>query len=484
VLHLADLQAEVETTLAAAIGSSAAHAAVRREPLVTAEEARAVSAAFADVLASLNVSPAELQRKVDYHRERERLLARDAENQRFLAGVSALLATSLDLEETVRTAVRLPVPHFADAALLWLAPGRASIARAWFSHVDAALERAGSEALASAAGALDGARSVARALETRRPVVVQPVTHDGWPAAVRAATPGGGEVTLPLLSARGPLGTLSLFVEDPVRLRPAEDLGVAEELARRLTIAIENAGLYLQAEEAIRVRDEFLAVASHELKTPLTPLRIRIQTLERLVARGELERVPQDKLLQLFRGAEGQVLRLVALVDDLLDVTRITTKRLRLRPEPMDLAASAREVVERHGAEAVESGCTVHVHARGPVLGTWDRLRVEQVITNLLTNALKYAPGSSVDVWVDGNQGRASLVLHDEGPGIAPADQERIFRPFERAVRFLEVSGFGLGLFIVQQIAEAHGGSVKLESAPSRGTTFTVELPRAPPARA
>jgi signal transduction histidine kinase len=291
-------------------------------------------------------------------------------------------------------------------------------------------------------------------------------------------------VTLPLLSARGPLGTLSLFVEDALRLRPADDLGLVEELARRLTIAMENAGLYLQAEEAIRVRDEFLAVASHELKTPLTPLRIKIQTLERLVARGELGRVPKEKLLQLFDGAEGQVLRLVGLVDDLLDVTRITTKRLRLHPEPMDLAASVKEVVERHGGEAAESGCAVRVHANGPVLGTWDRLRVEQVFTNLLTNAIKYAPGSDVDVWVEARRERAALVVHDEGPGIAPADQERIFRPFERAVRFIEVSGFGLGLFIVRQIAEAHGGSVQLESAPARGTTFTVDLPRTPPAQA
>jgi len=483
-LQLADLQSEVETTLAAAIGTAGAHAAIRREPLVTPEEARAISAAYADVLASLNVSPAELQRKVDYHRERERLLARDAENQRFLAGVSGLLAASLDLDATALTAVRLPVPHVADAALLWLAPGQTPCARAWFAHLDAKLERAGAAALAETAAALDTVTSVARALETRRAIVAQPVPVDGWPAALRAAMPTGGEVTLPLLSARGPLGTLSLFVDDLLRLRPADDLGLAEELARRLTIAIENAALYQQAEEAIRVRDEFLAVASHELKTPLTPLRIRIQTLERLVARGELERVPQDKLLQLFDGAEGQVLRLVGLVDDLLDVTRITTRRLRLRPEPMDLVASVREVVDRHGSEAEASGCAVRVHAGGPVTGTWDRLRVEQVFTNLLTNALKYAPGTNVDVSVEAHPARASLVVHDEGPGIAPADQERIFRPFERAVRFLEVSGFGLGLFIVRQIAEAHGGSVRLDSAAGRGTTFTVDLPRAPPPQA
>jgi signal transduction histidine kinase len=202
------------------------------------------------------------------------------------------------------------------------------------------------------------------------------------------------------------------------------------------------------------------------------------------VARGDLGTIPREKLLQLFGGAEGQVLRLVALVDDLLDVTRLTSKRLKLRPEPMDLARAVRDVVERHAGEVREAGCALELEARAPVLGAWDRLRIEQVVTNLLTNAVKYAPGARVRVSVASDDAHARVLVADEGPGIAPADQERIFHPFERAVRYLDVSGFGLGLFIVRQIVEAHGGSVTLDSAPGRGTIFRVELPRSAPARA
>jgi signal transduction histidine kinase/Na+/proline symporter len=481
-LQLAELQAEVESALAAAIGSAAAYAAVRRDPLVTPEESRAVSSVYADILASLNVSPAELQRKIDYHRARERLLTRDAEHQRFLAAVSGSLSASLDLEATARTGVHLAVPHLADAALLWLKPAEGRPGRAWFAHMDAAAERVGADAVEGLTRGVAGSSSAVHALASLRPVVARPVRPDGWPAPLQRALPGAVEVTLPLLAGRGALGTLSLFVEDGVRLRPDEDLALAEELARRLAIAIENARLFLQAEEAVRVRDEFLAVASHELKTPLTPLRLKIQTLERLVVRGELGQVPQELLLRIFGGAEGQLLRLVGLVDDLLDVTRLTTKRLKLHPEEMDLAQAVRDVVERHTSEATQSGCLIHVDAPRPVVGRWDRLRVEQVFTNLLTNALKYAPNCRVEVAVADDGDCARLVVCDHGPGIAPDDQERIFRPFERAVGYAEVSGFGLGLFIVRQIVEAHGGAVFLQSAPREGTTFRVELPRIPPA--
>jgi signal transduction histidine kinase len=289
---------------------------------------------------------------------------------------------------------------------------------------------------------------------------------------------------LPLAVHREALGGLALFVDDAARLSSPDHVALAEALARRIALALENARLFRGAEDAVRARDRFLAVASHELKTPLTPLRIRIHALERLVSRGELEAVPKQKLAALFSGAEGQVVRMARLVDDLLDVTRMSLKRLHLSPEPMDLSQAARDVVERHRAEIAAAGCSLRVEAPSPVSGTWDRLRIEQVITNLLTNALKYAPRSAVEIRVAGNGGHAAVTVRDEGPGISEADQARILRPFERASTDPAVGGFGLGLFIVHEIVEAHGGVLRLESAPGQGSTFTVELPRERPARA
>jgi signal transduction histidine kinase len=480
-VQLLELQAQVEAALASAIGAAAAHAAVRRAGLVAEGEARAVATAYADILAELNVPPEELRRKIDYHRERERLLTRDAANQRFLAGVSGLLAGSLDLEATVRTAVRLPIPHLADAALLAIREGGEPMI--CLAHGDPAREREGRAALEAAGCALPGVPTLIRALETRRAVTSRP-RGQGWPPALAAALPAAVEVTLPLVSVGEPLGTLSLFGASEGRLSGPDELALAEELARRLAIAVENARLYAEAEQAVRARDEFLAIASHELKTPLAPLRLRLQTLERLIASDQLGTVPRDKLLRMFGGAEGQVLHLDSIINDLLDLTRIRAKRLRLDAAPMDLAQAVREIVEQHRAAIVAAGCSLSLEAPGPVHGSWDRRRVEQVVANLLTNAVKYASGAPLEVRLDVDGAGARIVVRDHGPGIPAEDQERVFRPFERAARGSPAGGLGLGLYIVRQIVEAHGGSVILESAPGRGATFTVQLPRAPQAQA
>jgi signal transduction histidine kinase/Na+/proline symporter len=481
-IEVAELEAQVEAALSAAIGSAGAHAAVRRSDLVTAAEARAIASAYADVLAAMHVSPAELKRRVDYHLERERLLARDAAQQRFLADVSEGLGASLDASAIAEAAVRLAVPELADAALLFLPASGFGAPLVAFAHGDAAWANEVRPRVEGAVDAIARAPPVLSALELRRafPAPCRP----GWPAALEGVLPCGAQLVLPLAVRREALGVLALFADDPRRLSSPDHVALAEALARRLAIALENARLYRGAEDAVRARDRFLAVASHELKTPLTPLRIRIRALERLVSRGALDDVPKEKLVELFSGAEGQVMRMAQLVDDLLDVTRMSLKRLRLDPEPMDLRRTAEEAIERHRGEIALSGCEVRLAAPGPVTGAWDRLRIEQVITNLLTNALKYAPRSSIEVRVEADEARARVAVRDTGPGIAPADQERILRAFERASSDRSVGGYGLGLFIVREIVEAHGGTLTVNSAPGKGSTFVVELPRSAAARA
>jgi signal transduction histidine kinase/Na+/proline symporter len=473
-LQLAELQSQVETALASAIGAAPAHGAVQRAGIVTPDEGRAIAGAYGNILARLRIPPEELRRRIDYHRERERLLARDAANQRFLAGVSSLLAGSLDVEATVRTAVRLPIPHLADAALLIIRKdGGPSVLLA---HVDEAREEQGRAALEEPGCTLD-TPSVARALETGRAVTSRPAAQ-GWPDRLRPTLPAAVEVTVPLVGVGEPVGTLSLFGAREDRLATPEELALVDELARRLAIALENARLYREAEQAVRARDEFLAIASHELKAPLAPLSLRIDMLQRLVARGELRATPPARLAEMMRGAHIQVQRLASLVDDLLDLTRLHTKRFRLDVAPLDLAALVREVVEQHLVEATAVGCALRVHAPGPVLGTWDRKRMEQVLVNLLANALKYAPGSPVEIGVEAEGQHARVRVRDQGPGIASADQERVFRAFERADVTGSASGLGLGLYIVREIVKAHGGTVSLDSGEGAGTTFTVDLPR------
>ncbi|HEX7623458.1 MAG TPA: ATP-binding protein [Anaeromyxobacteraceae bacterium] len=473
-LQLADVQANVEAALAASIGTAAAHVAVGRHELISEEEARTISHAYAQILAELRVSPAELRRRVNYHQEREILLAHEAAAQRFLAEMSTQLAASLDVDTTARAVVHLSVPRIADAAMLWLSPRASEEARSFVAS--SGTERA--RALSPPGGKITVPFCVNQALESGRPVVNACAAPGWWPVELGAVAAFAGDVTLPLLGRHGPLGTLSLFTTERSVLRLPQDLPLAEELAHLCALALDNANLFHSAEEAVRARDEFLAIASHELKTPLTPLQLKLQSLRRLATSGELAQYSPDRLLQVFGGAERQVKRLTGLINDLLDVSRITSGRLRLDLQLVDMGGVVRDALEAHRSETTAAGCDVVLDVSPGLVGHWDPIRLDQVFTNLLTNALKYAPGAPIEISAHGDDTTVRLILRDHGPGISAEDGERIFLPFERAVSYLSVSGFGLGLYIVRQIVQAHFGTVRLESAPGGGATFTVELPR------
>jgi PAS domain S-box-containing protein len=233
--------------------------------------------------------------------------------------------------------------------------------------------------------------------------------------------------------------------------------------------------LYKREQEAVRARDDFLSIASHELRTPLTPLRLQVQILRRLLAQGESLR--REKLVASLDTLERQTERLGRLVSDLLDVSRITAGKLTLRRERLDLADVARDVVERYaGASRSRIALTTE-----SAPGSWDRASLEQVATNLLANAIKYGEGKPIDVTVAPRDGVAVLAVRDRGIGIAAGDVERIFGRFERATSATSYGGLGLGLYIAQQIAVAHGGRISVESAPGQGATFTVALPPGEP---
>lgn len=234
------------------------------------------------------------------------------------------------------------------------------------------------------------------------------------------------------------------------------------------------------AEQAVNARDEFLSIASHELRTPLTTLQLRLQSLHGdLTASGVAAQVKRKLDSSLRQGS-----RLMTLVDSLFDVSRIAQRRLTLQREHFDLVEVASELVERFSEAAAIAGVTLEFHAEAPATGAWDRLRVEQIIQNLLSNAIKYAPNAPVAVTVGVRPGNATITVRDHGQGVAPADLERIFGPFERAVSTRNYGGLGLGLYIARENAAAHGGTISVMSGPADGATFVVELPLAPAAGA
>lgn len=225
------------------------------------------------------------------------------------------------------------------------------------------------------------------------------------------------------------------------------------------------------AEAAVRMRDDFLSIASHELYTPIAGLKLAVQGMGR-----ESEALP-PRARRLLVLAERQCQRVVKLIGDLLDVTRIQADKLALRLEEVDLRALSWEVVERLEAELHQSGSSVRWRADAPVVGTWDRARMEQVVTNLMLNAIKYGAGRPIDVSLDARGERVRLVVADSGIGIEPSRVPRVFERFERGVSAQHYGGLGLGLYITRQIVAAHGGTIEVESEPGVGTSFTVEVP-------
>jgi PAS domain S-box-containing protein len=234
-------------------------------------------------------------------------------------------------------------------------------------------------------------------------------------------------------------------------------------------------GTYTDFEElkqAIWARDEFLSVASHELRTPLTALKLRIQSLQRSLRENETQRRKID-------GAARQCDRLERLIGDLLDVSRVTTGQFSLELATCDLHEIVEEAVERARDEANQAGSPIELSASGSLMGEWDGMRIEQVVTNLIGNALKYGKGQPISVSVVGEPDHVALYVEDHGIGIAAADLDRIFARFERAGERSR-DGLGMGLYIAKEIVHAHGGSIGVESAIGEGSRFSVKLPRTP----
>ena len=243
---------------------------------------------------------------------------------------------------------------------------------------------------------------------------------------------------------------------------------VTRDLSDRRLAETERLRL-VQVQEALRLRDEFLAIAAHELKTPLTAIRLQLRLLRDAAA-------ADPKVNARIESALRSTGRLGDLIERLLDVSLIAEGKLALEREQMDLAEVVSDVVDRLAPSAQLSNTEVTAKVES-VTGSWDRIRLEQVITNLLSNAVKYGAGTEVEVQVFRRDDRAVLQIEDRGPGIPEDARSRLFGRFERAAPVEKYGGLGLGLYITREIVVAHGGTVRAENVAPQGARFTVELP-------
>ena len=420
-------------------------------------------------------------------------VAKREDELRLLASSGEALSGTLDYSEVLRRAARVAIPGFADWVVVEVLDGDV-ISRAEVATADPTRQAEAEELrrrFPPSQPVANPRAPVPRAIASKAPVLVSQVSDDLLSGVARH--PEELElyrhlapvsfISAPLLVADRAIGAVTFITSGSGRHYTEDDLDVARQLARRMALSIENAHLYYEVQQSVRTRDDFLSAVAHELKTPLTIISASSQMLQRR-QRGQPESTDPDPSLIRIQGAVG---RMTAFIEELLElVRRQADPSLSLKLAVVDLVAVVRAVV--NDAAHLAHGQDLVVEASGPVLGEWDTVRLERAIGNLVGNAIKYnREDGKVTVRVgieDTASGRrATVAVSDEGIGISDADRARIFDRFARGANVAgRISGSGVGLAIVRQVVEQHGGSVDVASVEGRGSTFTMRLPLSPAA--
>lgn len=302
--------------------------------------------------------------------------------------------------------------------------------------------------------------------DDRKLIAIKQTLPEVAPYEVRGITKHGSYVDIEVR------GKPCIYDGRPARLVTVQDLKDRKK-AEQEKIA------FLTMTENVRLRDEFLSIASHELKTPLSSLKLQSQLIERDIKNGKMNISPPEIFFDATRIFNRQIERLTELVEAMLDVSRISTGRLTLDKRKVDFAHRLRDILtalQIHNENGPPLP-TILVEAPPQLLMIGDPIRLDQIAENLLTNAIKYGDGKDIQVYLRAEGPEALLVVQDHGLGIAPEYKEKIFDRFERAISARKISGLGLGLYITRKIVEAHGGTISVKSDLGEGSTFTVRLP-------
>jgi PAS domain S-box-containing protein len=390
--------------------------------------------------------------------------------QRFLSEISASLGESLDLATSLTTLGRALVTAVADVCSIEIIDRDKTIQRAVAAVSPEGVRVAISSTPAEAA---DGAPSAIAFADACLVTDAGAAVQIPW-VSEHSEQPPHSLIVVPIRTRGKNFGAISLAAVSPARRYGEGDLSLARSIGIAAGHAIENAMMYAEAQATARSREEFISIASHELRTPLAALTLQLANMAE-----SIEREPIENLVQRVYKASAQTHRLARIIDQLLDISRISFGALEIQLTTCDLSAIVRDMVERMRDQAEQAGSKITASIAPNVIGNWDVFRIEQVLTNLISNAIKYGAGKPIEVALEDEPTGARIIVRDNGIGIAPDDVERIFDRFRRSEP-ARYGGLGLGLFITRQIINAHRGAIRVESRRNLGSTFVVELPRDP----
>ena len=427
--------------------------------------------------------------------EQSALLAREAaaraeaeaatRRSEFLIRSGEILLSTLDSKEILTRLVRVALPHFAEWCTVDMLHADGSVRRETFAHRDPAVEELARERQQRMPIPPNSFPTIVETIRSGRTNVRNRLTEADLLEIVRGPEGLkfvkkigiGSYVCVPLRSRAGVIGAVTFVAREPGRFGNAE-VALTETLIHSAGLAIENARLYEESLRAIEVRDDFLAIASHELRTPLTIFKAQVDLFLRLLRNNDLGRLSTDDMVKLFESSNSEIMRFVCLVNNLLDVSATLGGNLRLKRETFDLSEMIRSVVNRMEADPNALHRLVELHANTEAHGHWDKMNMDQILTNLLSNALKYGSGKPIRVGLTSDADTVSLTVRDQGIGIAENDLQRIFERFTRATDLKSADGLGLGLYIVRKLVEAHGGTITVSSQLGSGSEFVVVIPR------
>jgi PAS domain S-box-containing protein len=403
------------------------------------------------------------------------------DNLKFLSNASALLSTSLDYEVTLNTVATLAVPNIGDWCSIEMLDEAGDLQSVAVAHKDPQRVEWARELRAQSPTDLSAPQGLPQVLRSGKPELYPLITDEMLASMSRderelSLARGLGMTSamiVPIWSGGMPIGGITFVTTESRRRYTDADLAMAEELASRASLAIDNARLYRQAQTALAMRDEFISIASHELKTPVTSLKVYAQ----MVGRQAQRKGDTATALQLSK-MENQVDKLTKLIANLLDVSKIEAGKLEYLAEEFDLVALVEEVAD--SPKSIDETHVVTVADCEPIVLSGDRDRIGQVVLNLITNAIKYSPGCDrVELRISRDDATASVSVRDFGIGIDPRFHDHVFDRFFQVADPAERTfpGLGMGLYISREIARRHGGDITVVSTKGEGSTFSLVLP-------